>query len=508
MTRVARQWRVERRRAVRLAPPLRVAGLVVGGAGMTIAAPLAYAAFLGEPLAPYALPLVGAIALFAVAYLLGRRIAAPNRRESLLAAVLSWLGLSLFGVMPYVIGSATGGAGAPIDAFFESTAGFTATGATTITDLTAQPRALLLWRSQTQWIGGIGLIVLAVIFLPRLAVGGRQLIETETAGPQLEKLAPRLRDSTLRIVSVYVTLTVLVAAGLALLGAAGLAPGMGTFEAVAHAFTTVSAGGFSPDPRSIEPFGPWAQWLIAVGMILAGTNLALWFRAIAQRRPYAFRDAELRWYLAILGVASAVLVVELVASGIYEAGEGIRQGVFQAASIMTGTGYASADFVNWSELALGTLFLLMFIGGCTGSPTGALKVMRVVIALKVILREIRATIHPEEILLLRTRGRTLNERVIQGVVVFVLLYIVLAVVGGVVLLIDPGRPAGLNFEDALSATAASIGNVGPGFGLIGPMGSYAPFSDQAKILLALLMIVGRLEIFPIMAVLSLGFWRR
>jgi trk system potassium uptake protein TrkH len=243
-------------------------------------------------------------------------------------------------------------------------------------------------------------------------------------------------------------------------------------------------------------------------MILAGTNLALWFRAIAQRRPQSLRDGELRWYLGILAVGAVLLCVEIVASGVYTFADGVRQGVFQAASIMTGTGYASADFAQWPELALGTLFLLMFVGGCTGSPTGALKVMRIVIAFKVVVREIRATVHPEQVLLLRTRGRPLNDRVINGVVVFVLLYIALVVISAVLLLADPGRPLGLNYEDALSATAASVGNVGPGFGLIGPMGSYAAFSDQAKVLLALLMIVGRLEIFPIMAILTLGFRRR
>jgi trk system potassium uptake protein TrkH len=493
--------------AVRLAPALRVAGLVVGGAGLTIAAPLLYALIAGGSVRAFLAPLLLAILIFVVALRLGRRLPPPNRRESLLAAVLTWLGLSLYGVLPYMLGSAPGGAGAPIDAFFESTAGFTATGATIISDLQAQPRALMLWRAQTQWIGGIGLIVLAVIFLPRLAVGGRQLIETEVAGPQLEKLAPHLRASTIRIVGVYVVLTVLLVLGLTALGRLDLAPGMDLFQAVAHAFTTVSAGGFSPNPRSIEPFGPWAQWLIAVAIIIAGTNLALWYRAIALRRPRSFRDDELRWYLLILGIASVILIAELALAGTYGLAESIRQGVFQAASIMTGTGYATADFAQWSELALGTLFLLMFIGGCTGSPTGALKVMRIVMAGRVILREIRSTVHPEQVRLIRTGGRTLNDRVVNGVIIFVLLYLALVVISGVLLLIDPGRPLGLNFEDALSAAAATVGNVGPGFGQLGPMGTYVAFSEQAKVFLSLLMIVGRLEIFPVLVLLTAAFWR-
>ncbi len=492
---------------IRIAPALRVVGLVVGGAGVTIAAPLVYAAWLGEPLAPYAVPLIAAGGIFLLAYRGGRSLPSPSRREALLAAVLTWVGLSLFGVVPYVLGSASGGPTTLIDAFFESAAGFTATGATVMTQFDDQPRALLLWRAQTQWIGGIGLIVLAVIFLPRLAVGGRQLVETETAGPQLEKLAPHLRASTFRIVGVYVTLTVLVIVGLTTLGWLDLAPGMTPFQAIAHAFTTVSAGGFSPNARSIEPFGPWAQWLIAIAIILAGTNLTLWFRAIAQRKPQSFRDDELRWYLIILAVGSAILVSNLIAEGTYGAADGVRQGVFQAASIMTGTGYSTADFAAWSELALATLFILMFFGGCTGSPTGALKVMRVVLFGRVILREIRSTVHPEQVRLIRVGRRAVNDRLVQGVMVFVLLYVAIVIAAGLVLLIDPQRPAGLNFEDALSASAATVGNVGPGFGFLGPMGSYAPFSDQSKVFMSLLMIVGRLEIFPVLVLLSRAFWR-
>lgn len=493
--------------SVRLAPGLRVAALVVGGAGTTLVVPLAYAAWLGEDVLPYAVPLALAGVLFLIAYRAGRRVPSPTRREALVAAVLTWVGLSALGMIPYLLGSGPGGAGAPINALFESTAGFTATGATTITDLDAQARALLLWRSQTQWIGGIGLIVLAVIFLPRLAVGGRQLVETEVAGPQLEKLAPRLRSSTIRIVGVYLALTVLMIVGLMILGWTGLSPGMTAFQSVTHAFSTVSAGGFSPNPRSLEPFGIWAQWLIAIGIILAGTNLALWYRAIIQGRRSSFRDDELRWYLGILAVAGAIISLELIGSDTYAAADAVRQGVFQAASIMTGTGYATADFAAWSELAIATLFLLMFIGGCTGSPTGALKVMRVVLFGRVILREIRATVHPDQVRLIRVGGRPVNDRIIHGTLVFVLLYVTLVFVCGVLLLIDPMRPVGLNFEDALSASAASIGNVGPGFGLLGPMGTYEPFSAQAKVFMSLLMIVGRLEIFPVLALLSRAFWR-
>jgi trk system potassium uptake protein TrkH len=350
-------------------------------------------------------------------------------------------------------------------------------------------------------------IVLAVIFMQRLAVGGRQLIATEPSGPEIEKLTPRLRDSAVRVVTVYLALTLLLVSGLIILGRADLAPGMGFYEAVTHAFTTVSAGGFSPNPRSIEPYGPWAQWLILVAIVLAGTNLALWFRAIAQRRPGAFRDEELRWYLIILAFAAGLVSLEIIRGGLYELEDGIRNGAFNAASIMTGTGYASTDFAAWPQLALGTLFLLMFVGGCAGSPTGALKVVRLMLVSKTLKRETLGSIHPEQIHPIRIGGRVVGDRTVRSALTYVLLYVVLVIVASVALLLDPGAPLTLTYQDALSAIAATLGNVGPGFGFFGPMGSYEPFSGQAKALMALLMVVGRLEIFPILLLLTRAFWR-
>lgn len=488
-------------------PVFWIAAAITGGAGLTLAVPLILALALGEPILPYLIPLGVAIGLIAIVVSTDRSKLAPTRREAILAAVATWFGLTLFGMLPYLLGSSPGGAGSPIDAFFESASGFTATGATVITDLDAQSRSLLFWRAQTQWIGGIGLIVLAVIFMQRLAVGGRQLIATEPSGPAIERVSPRLRGSAVRVVGVYATLTVLLILGLIALGRLGLAPGMGVYEAVTHAFTTVSAGGFSPEPRSIEPFGPWAQWLILLAIVIAGTNLALWFRAVAKGQLGAFRDEELRWYLLILVAAGGLVSLEIISDGLYATEEGIRTGLFQAASIMTGTGYATVDFAVWPELALGTLFILMFIGGCAGSPTGALKVSRILLAGKTIGREMVGSIHPERVRPIRVGGRVVGDRMVRGALTYILLYLVVVIVASVALLIDPGSPRGLSYEDALAAIAATMGNVGPGFGFFGPMGSYEPFSDQAKALMGSLMIIGRLEIFPILILLTRVFWR-
>ncbi len=489
------------------APVLWIAAAITGGAGLTVAAPLILALALGESILPFLIPLGIALGLIGIVTRADRSRLAPTRREALLAAVATWVGLALFGMLPYLLGSAPGGAGAPVDAFFESASGFTATGATVITDLDAQSRALLLWRAQTQWIGGIGLIVLAVIFMQRLAVGGRQLIATEPSGPEIERVSPRLRGSAVRVVAVYVAITLLLIAGLTALGRLGLAPGMGVYEAVTHAFTTVSAGGFSPEPRSIEPFGPWAQWLILLGIVLAGTNLALWFRALAKGEWGAFRDEELRWYFLILLGAGGLVTLEIIDEGLYGLEAGVRTGLFQAASIMTGTGYATVDFALWPELALGTLFLLMFVGGCAGSPTGALKVSRLLLVGKTIGREMVGSIHPERVRPIRVGGRVVGDRIVRGALAYVLLYLVVVIITSVALLIDPGAPTDLSYENALAAIAATMGNVGPGFGFFGPMGSYEPFSDQAKVLMGSLMIVGRLEIFPILLLMTRVFWR-
>ncbi len=215
----------------------------------------------------------------------------------------------------------------------------------------------------------------------------------------------------------------------------------------------------------------------------------------------------MRWYFLILLGAGGLVTLEIIDEGLYGLEAGVRTGLFQAASIMTGTGYATVDFALWPELALGTLFLLMFVGGCAGSPTGALKVSRLLLVGKTIGREMVGSIHPERVRPIRVGGRVVGDRIVRGALAYVLLYLVVVIITSVALLIDPGAPTDLSYENALAAIAATMGNVGPGFGFFGPMGSYEPFSDQAKVLMGSLMIVGRLEIFPILILMTRVFWR-
>jgi trk system potassium uptake protein TrkH len=394
-------------------------------------------------------------------------------------------------------------------AFFEAMAGVTATGASTMADIESHGRGILLWRSLTQWLGGLGIIVLVLAVLPRLAVGGRQLMSREVPGPQFDKLAPRMRDTAKRFWLIYAIFTGLEIVALFVLGVLDLAPGMDLYNAVCHGFTTLSAGGFSPSARSIEPFGAWAQWTIVFFMVVAGTNFALWYRGLFRGVRHFRRDEELRLYLGLLVAGATILAVELYLQDLEDLTDAIRHGAFQATSIMTGTGYASTDYTQWTSLAFSVLLLLMFVGGMAGSPTGALKVARHLLILKFVRREIHAALHPQAVMPLRVSGRPEEDRVLQSAVAFTLLYLMLFVLASVALLLDASQRGAFDTQvvDAFAASAASLGNVGPGLGAAGPMGNYSEYSDGAKMLMATLMWAGRLELIPILVVLTRAYWR-
>jgi trk system potassium uptake protein TrkH len=490
---------------------LRAIGGLVGSLlavlSLTLLLPAAVALIDGDALTPFLAPCAGALALGLVLRRLARTARPLRAHDGFLAVALVWLAAAVLAAVPYMLEG--GDVSSPADALFEAMAGVTATGASAMLDIESHGRAILLWRSLTQWLGGLGIIVLVLAVLPRLAVGGRQLMTREVPGPQFDKLAPRMRDTAKRFWLIYAVFTVLEMVALTVLGATGLAPGMDFYNAVCHAFTTLSAGGFSPSARSIEPFGAWAQWTIVVFMIVAGTNFALWYRGIFRGVNHFRRDEELRLYLGLMFAGAAILCLELYLQDIESLSGAIRHGVFQAASIMTGTGYASTDYVQWTSLTFSVLLLLMFVGGMAGSPTGALKVARHLLIWKFVRREIHAALHPQAVIPLRVSGRPVDDRVLQGAVAFTLLYLILFVLASLALLLDASQQGAFEAEvlDAFAASAASLGNVGPGLGFAGPMGSYAPFSDASKLIMCFLMWAGRLELIPILVLLTRAFWR-
>jgi trk system potassium uptake protein TrkH len=387
--------------------------------------------------------------------------------------------------------------------------GFTTTGATVVTDFDDLSRSLAMWRQFTQWLGGMGIIVLALAVLPRLRVGGRQLLESELPGPEIETLATRIRETAQRLWALYIALTFLEFAVLSFFALTDIDRRMTVFDAAAHAFTTMPTGGFSTQARSVEAFAAATQWTIVVFMVLAGMNFALMYRAFVQRQPRVFaRDEELPLYLALLAGGALILVLELLSEDVAAGEAAVRHAVFQSVSIMTTTGYASTDFNTWPVLGLMTIVGLMFVGGSAGSTSGGVKVVRHLLLGKILRRELDQTVHPEIVVPVRMNRSVVDERTLRAVAAFVLLYIGIFAAGSALLALDAARTgAELAPLDAVAAAATCLSNNGPGLGFAGPMGSFEGFSDLSTALLVLLMWLGRLEIIPILVLFTRHYWR-
>ncbi|RDI73484.1 Trk-type K+ transport system membrane component [Gaiella occulta] len=462
----------------------------------------------GEP--PWPFLAAGAIAALAGLALerLGRDSHTIGFREGFFVVAVTWLFAAAVGALPYLL-SGEAQLDRPVDAYFEAMSGFTTTGASVLTDIAAVNRSLLMWRQFTQWLGGMGIIVLALAVLPRLRVGGRQLLESEMPGPEIEQLSVRIRSTAQRLWLLYVALTAAEALILAIFGWTGIDRRMGLFNAVAHAFTTLPTGGFSPEPRSLEGFSAASQWVVVVFMVLAGLNFALLYRAFVRRRLGALvRDEEARLFAAVVVVVSALLAVELWHAGVVRGEAAVRAAVFQVTSMTTTTGYASVDYVGWPALALMILVAVMFVGGSAGSTGGSIKVVRHLLLGKAIRREIRLTVHPEAVMPIRHNGAVVDERTLRAVTTFVLLYIALFAAGAAAIALDAAfQGPRISTLDAIGLSATTLGNVGPGFGLAGPMGSFAQFSDVSTVVMTLLMWLGRLEVIPIVVLFTRGYWR-
>jgi trk system potassium uptake protein TrkH len=432
-------------------------------------------------------------------------------REGFLIVALTWLLAAFFVSLPYVFSDETQ-LSSPLDAYFEAMSGMTTTGASILTDIDGLSRSMGMWRQFSQWLGGMGIIVLALAILPRLRVGGRQLMESELPGPELEKLTSSIRDTARRLWLLYLGLTVAMIAVLMIVAWSGADASMTFYDAVAHAFTTLPTGGFSTEARSIEAFGAASQWVIAAFMALAGANFALMYRALARRDPLVFpRDEEFRLYLGLLLLGSLVIGAELISENIQSGEAAVRHSVFQAVSMMTTTGYASTDFNQWlspAPLAAMVMVGLMFFGGSAGSTAGSIKVIRHVIIGKMLRRELDQTVHAELVSPIRLNRTPLDERTLRAVISFVLLYVGIWALGSLGLVIESAR-AGVDVTpfEAISAAATTLGNVGPGFGFAGPFGSFDPFSGASKGIMIVLMWLGRLEIIPVAVLFTRTYWR-
>jgi len=417
-----------------------------------------------------------------------------NLREGYGIVTFAWTAIALFGALPYLL---TGSIQGLVPAVFESMSGFTTTGASVVTDIEALPHGVLFWRSFTQWLGGMGIIVLAIAILPFLGVGGMQLFRAEVPGPTPERLRPRVTQTAKLLWAVYFGLTV-AQAGLYLLG------GMDGFDAITHAFTTLSTGGFSTRNASMAAFdSAYVQWVTIVFMYLAGMNFALHFRAASGRFEY-LKDVEWRFFsLIVLVVGLGVSGINLLAGTSAGLESTLRAGFFQVVSIVTSTGFVSADYALWVPASQVLIFVLFFVGGMAGSTAGGVKAIRVLLILKQTWMELRKHLHPRAVLLARVGRHVVKEDVLANVIGFFVLYLLLTMVGTMALAF-----LGLDLLSAIGASLATVGNVGPGFGAVGPVENYGGLGSPALALLTFLMLVGRLEIYTVLLLLMPETWRR
>ncbi|WP_313690908.1 TrkH family potassium uptake protein [Halorarum halobium] len=487
-----------------------ILGRVLRWLTLALAVPVVAALWYDEALGPF---LAAAAVSLAVGLSLERigRWDAENvgPREAYLAVSLVWLAIALVGAVPFVLGGA-GAIARPEYALFESMSGITTTGATVVVDFGAQPRSLLLWRSLLQWLGGLGILALATAVLATLGVGGAQLMETESQLEDVNKLTPRLIDTARIIWGLYVLLTVGTVGLLLALRVSGLAPEMTPYDAVAHAFTSISTSGFSPRPDSAGAFSPAVQWAFVLVMTVGATNFVLLYHLLGGDRSRIRRSDEFRFYVAVLAGASAlVFALLLVTPGNGPLGEEtLRHSAFQVVSIVTTTGYATLDYTVWPASAKHVLFMLMFVGGMAGSTTCSVKALRWLVILRAFRRDLYTTVHPEAVRPVRLSGRPVDEEAVQDIYAYTLLVIVGFFLGAVLLVVDAARVGlALSEFEALGAAASTFLNIGPAFGLAGPFDSYAPFPRSSKLLMTVLMWVGRLEIVPVLVLLTPAYWR-
>lgn len=415
-------------------------------------------------------------------------------RESYAIVAAGWLLASFLGALPFLTSHVVP---TYIDAVFETVSGLTTTGGSVLNDLEFLPRSILLWRSMTHYLGGMGIIVLFIVLLPNIGMGAVYLFNAEVPGPTADKIIPRVREGAFYLWLIYVSFTFLQIILLRLAG-------MSLFDSVNHAFATMATGGFSTRTASIAAYDNLGiETILVVFMVLAGINFNLYIAAKHRGFSAIFHDEECKVYLGILGVSSALVAISLLVQSGLPAGTAIRQSVFQVASIMTTTGFASTDFDKWPALAKMVLFLLMFIGGSAGSTAGGIKVARLMLLVKMGWAHLKQALNPNLVVSVKYQGKTVDPIVLTSVGRFFFLFTFIFTCSSVLL-----AGTGLEPFEAMSAVACMIGNVGPGFGAIGPMMNFSLVSQFGKVVLIACMLLGRLELFTLLVMTQPEFWKK
>jgi trk system potassium uptake protein TrkH len=488
---------------------LDLAGRVLLYLAVPLAFPLLLAVWYREPIIPFVAAILVTLTVGGAFRLFPGDPGDLGPREAFLAVAVIWFLVATIGAIPFAV-AGTGTIAHPINAMFESMSGLTTTGATTLVEFSIHDRSILMWRQLIQWLGGLGILILATAILSELGVGGAQLMESESQTRNVNKLTPRISQTARLIWSLYLGLTALAVGVYYALGLSGLAPNMGLYNAVAHAFTSVATAGFSPEPLSVGAFEPIVQWAVIPFMVAGSTSFVLMYFAINGEPMRLLKNEEFHFYVGSLAVFTTIVAALIfIDPDIEFAAEAtIRHAAFNVASMITTTGYASTDFVLWSAAAKHMLFLCMFLGGMVGSTTCSIKSLRWLVALKAFRRNLFTSIHPEAVRPVRLSGRTVDEETIRDIYAYLLLSIVMFFLFTVFVVVDSARiGASVSEFEAMGAAASTFLNIGPAFGDAGPYGTYDGFSMTTKAAMIVLMWIGRIEIIPVLVLFTAAFWR-
>jgi len=476
---------------------LNIIGILTFFFGLTMIFPLIVGLYYRDS---SVIPLIESMAITSLAglilYLIFRkdRVEVINQREGMAIVAVGWTAVSLFGAIPFYLGD---GYFTFTDAFFESVSGFTTTGASILTNIEAVSKGLLFWRSFIQWLGGMGIIVLSVAILPFLGVGGMQLYKAEVPSPVPDKLKPRIRDTAKILWQVYALIS-LAQVILLMLG------GMSLFDALCHTFTTMPTGGFSTRNASIAHYNSvYLDCVIILFMLLAGINFSLHYQMLRGKTLAFWQDSECRFFLGTVLVLVGLVSLDVFKTVYATIGDALRYGAFQVVSIVTTTGFATADYEQWPAMSQLILLLSMFIGASAGSTGGGMKCLRIMLCFKYCYKELFSLVHPRAVSLIKIGGKTVPDDVMRSVLGFMALYVGLFALSSVAL-----AGTGVDFVTSFAAVAASLGNIGPGFGMVGPAENYAGIPALGKWLLAWCMLLGRLEIFTLIILVVPEFWRK
>ena len=417
-----------------------------------------------------------------------------KKRDGYLIVVGGWLFMTLFGSLPYLI---SGSIPDLTNAFFETMSGFTTTGSTILDDIESLPKSILFWRSMTQWIGGMGIIVLTIAILPLLGIGGMELFIAEAPGPTKDKIHPRIKETAKRLWIIYFGLTMLETIILMVIG-------LDFFDAVNHSLTTTSTGGFSTKQASIAAFqNPWVEAVIVIFMLLAGTNFTLIYFGLKMRFNKILKNDEFKWYVTSIFLVVITLTIYHSFSNELTLLKSFRDICFQVVSIITTTGYSTADYTIWGSFMSFIFFLFLFSGASAGSTSGGIKIVRIILLIKNGLLEFKRRLHPKAVIPVILNGSSISNQVTYNLLAFIFLYLFVFAIGSIFL-----AALGIDIITSISAVASAVGNVGPGIGKVGPCYSFNDIPNIGKWILSLLMLMGRLELFTVCLLFTPYFWKR